>query len=145
MVTKKLLTQKQEDFCLNYVKLRNGTNAAINAGYSPSTSHSIATENLQKPAIIQRITALRQIKSDDTIATETERKQIATAIIREQIKTPVTAKEQIMAIKELNLMGGDYAPARTDHTFNGEWLTETLLKLRGYQVPALKEGEDATE
>jgi len=46
------LTEKQEAFCIEYLRCRfNGTQAAINAGYSPRSAASIADENLRKPEI----------------------------------------------------------------------------------------------
>ncbi|MFN8502350.1 terminase small subunit [Kouleothrix sp.] len=45
------LTLKQKLFCDWYLKLANGTQAAIKAGYSEHTAQSIATENLTKPLI----------------------------------------------------------------------------------------------
>lgn len=45
------LTKKQEDFVKYYVKEKNGTKAAIKAGYSKRTADVIASENLEKPRI----------------------------------------------------------------------------------------------
>ncbi|MEK7764378.1 MAG: terminase small subunit [Nitrospirota bacterium] len=66
------LTPKQQRFVQEYAVDLNGTQAAIRAGYSPKTARSIASENLQRPAVKQAIkTALR---------TGTERLQKLTAI-----------------------------------------------------------------
>jgi phage terminase small subunit len=53
------LTDKQELFCKEYIIDLNGTQAAIRAGYSEKTARAIATENLAKPNIQDRITELR--------------------------------------------------------------------------------------
>jgi phage terminase small subunit len=45
------LTLKQKLFCDWYIKLANGTQAAIRAGYSEKTAAKIASENLIKPDI----------------------------------------------------------------------------------------------
>ena len=45
------LTDKQQRFCDEYLKDYNGTRAAIRAGYSEISAHSIASENLMKPEI----------------------------------------------------------------------------------------------
>ena len=45
------LTPKQKQFCIEYLKDFNGTQAAIRAGYSEKTAYSIAEENLRKPEI----------------------------------------------------------------------------------------------
>lgn len=51
------LTDKQHMFVLEYVKDFNATQAAIRAGYSGKTAHSIGTENLRKPAIKEALDA----------------------------------------------------------------------------------------
>ena len=57
----KKLTKKQDFFCRNYVSNgHNGTKAAIDAGYSTNTAKQIATENLSKPYINERIKELEQ-------------------------------------------------------------------------------------
>jgi PBSX family phage terminase large subunit len=54
------LTIKQELFCRYYVKYRNATRAAIEAGYSAKTADVIGIENLGKPMIKYRIYDLKQ-------------------------------------------------------------------------------------
>lgn len=64
----KKLTQKEDDFCFHYVNdvenMYNGTQAALSAGYSQNTAGSIASENLKKPHIRDRITELIEEKKD---------------------------------------------------------------------------------
>jgi phage terminase small subunit len=50
------LRSKQARFVQEYLIDRNGTQAAIRAGYSPRTAHVIAAELLTKPNIRQEIT-----------------------------------------------------------------------------------------
>lgn len=57
------LTPKQELFCKEYLIDLNGTQAAIRAGYSEKTARSVASENLTKPDIQERIFALREKRS----------------------------------------------------------------------------------
>lgn len=45
------LTSKQKRFIEEYLIDLNATQAAIRAGYSPATAHSIGSENLKKPEI----------------------------------------------------------------------------------------------
>lgn len=52
------LTEKQEMFCLEFVKDLNATQAAIRAGYSESSAKEIASENLTKPNISARIKSI---------------------------------------------------------------------------------------
>lgn len=54
-----VLTKKQELFCKYYVSNgHNGTQAAIQAGYSENTAGVQANENLKKPNIIEMIKQL---------------------------------------------------------------------------------------
>lgn len=59
------LTLKQKLFCDWYIKLANGTQAAIRAGYSEHTANRIASENLSKPDIKayikKRMTELEEV------------------------------------------------------------------------------------
>lgn len=59
------LTEMQRLFCLYFVKLKNATQAAINAGYSPATAYSIGHENLKKPDIRAEINRLRTRLSNE--------------------------------------------------------------------------------
>lgn len=54
------LTDKQERFCQEYLIDLNGTQAAIRAGYSEDTAKVIASENLTKPYIKERIKTLQE-------------------------------------------------------------------------------------
>lgn len=51
------LTERQRRFIEEYLMDRNGTQAAIRAGYSAKTAKAIAAENLTKPAIRRVIDA----------------------------------------------------------------------------------------
>ena len=53
------LTPKQDRFCLEYVTDLNATQAAIRAGYSVTTANRIASQNLSKLVIQERIAALQ--------------------------------------------------------------------------------------
>ena len=53
------LTEKQRRFVQNYLITGNGTQSAIDAGYSPRTAQEIASENLTKP-MIQKAMASHQ-------------------------------------------------------------------------------------
>jgi phage terminase small subunit len=68
------LTDKQIRFCEEYLIDLNATQAAIRAGYSQRTAGSIGDENLKKPEIKARISAMQaelaernKVKADDVI------------------------------------------------------------------------------
>ena len=54
----KPLNSKQNLFCYEYLQDRNGTQAAIRAGYSTDSAKEIASENLTKPNIKAKINKL---------------------------------------------------------------------------------------
>lgn len=125
------LTIKQEKFITSYIQLGNATKAAILAGYSPKTAYSIANENLKKPEIQLRLTELRAsfiADSKGKIADRIERLETLTELMRESIKVPITAKEKVMAIGEVNKMLGDYAPEK--HAVLGDIVIEVVYKER---------------
>ena len=53
------LTDKQEQFCQEYLIDLNGTQAAIRAGYSKNSANDIAAQNLAKPNIQARVAELK--------------------------------------------------------------------------------------
>ena len=54
------LEDKQERFCQEYIIDLNATQAAIRAGYSPKTARQIASQNLSKLNIQERISELKK-------------------------------------------------------------------------------------
>ena len=50
------LTPKQKLFCEAYLRTLNGTQSALEAGYSKASASTIASENLKKPNINKYIT-----------------------------------------------------------------------------------------
>lgn len=55
------LNAKQRAFTVEYMKDKNGTQAAIRAGYSEKTAYSQAWELLRKPEIIEAIAELEKV------------------------------------------------------------------------------------
>jgi len=104
------LNQRQERFCLEYFTTGNATQAAKTSGYSKKTAVKIASENLTKPAILERLRLLREAATVECVATVIKRKEKLTEIIQNPLPSKVSAKERILAIAELNKMEGDYAP-----------------------------------
>ena len=79
------LTQKQDNFCLLYFKLGNASEAALQAGYSARSIRNIASVNLTKANIIERIQELRDKAEDASVANVLERQQILTEIARARL------------------------------------------------------------
>lgn len=59
------LTKKMIDFCTEYVKCRNATESALNAGYSFSYAHKKSYLLLENEAIQERIIEIEQTYFDD--------------------------------------------------------------------------------
>jgi len=55
MPLRNTLTKKQERFLEEYVKDRNGVQAAIRAGYSEKSAHNISMSNLAHPVIASKL------------------------------------------------------------------------------------------
>jgi phage terminase small subunit len=104
----KTLTAKQEKFCINFLLSNNATDAAIKAGYSKDTAVVIASQNLTKTNIKNRLKELRDRTESAKVMTVQERKEMLTLIAR------FGGKLSIPAIAELNKMGGDYTPTNNE-------------------------------
>jgi len=64
------LTEKQEQFCQEYLIDFNGGAAAIRAKYSKKTAYEIAYENLRKPQIQTRLAELMKARAKRTEITQ---------------------------------------------------------------------------
>jgi phage terminase small subunit len=84
------LTQKQETFCINYFESGNATEAAIKAGYSKRTAVVIASNNLTKIKVINRLQELRDAVASEKIMGVTERKERLSEIARARLTDYVT-------------------------------------------------------
>ena len=115
----KKLTQKQENFTLNLFKGMTQREAYTNAGYSSGYAIEVLDTNASVLAnsnkILLRLKELRGQTEDDTVLTVLQRKQRLTEITKKDIKAPVTAKESILAIGELNKMDHIYTEPVTEN------------------------------
>jgi phage terminase small subunit len=92
------LTEKQEQFCQEYVIDFNATQAAIRVGYSEKTAKEIGYENLTKPHIIKRkneLIVLRMGEDREELQARTvnELKAIAFSNITSDINIVTKEKE----------------------------------------------------
>lgn len=76
------LTEKQKRFCDEYLIDLNATQAAIRAGYSEKTAHSIGAENLTKPEIQKCLSEKMAEKDSKLIAEQNEVLQYLTSVLR---------------------------------------------------------------
>jgi phage terminase small subunit len=95
------LTAKQQSFINEYFKDFNAKEAAIRAGYSEASAHSIGWENLNKPYLRQEIDRRIELYSMGA----NERLTVLSDIAR--AKEEKTA-DRLKAIEMLGKLAGDY-------------------------------------
>ena len=99
------MISKQERFCQEYVRLNNGTQAAINAGYAKSGARTEASRMLAKPNIAARVAELQaEIKARTMLDVE-RRMEILAKIATEEYESQ---NDRMRAIDLLNKMTGEY-------------------------------------
>ena len=102
------MTERQENFCLEYAKCGNATQAYMASGYSVKdgkTAKVNASRLLTNANVKARIEELRaQIKSAKILTIE-QRKEILTDIAND---TESTKQDKVKAIDTLNKMDGVY-------------------------------------
>lgn len=89
------MTHKQRRFIDEYLISRNGTEAAIKAGYSEKIAAKSSSENLNKPKIQEAIAARLKELEKPTIATIDEVLEKLTAILRQEATEEVVAVDPI--------------------------------------------------
>lgn len=113
------LSNKQQLFCEEYMVDLNATQAAIRAGYSKKTSHSIGAENLTKPEINSYVTELKakrnarvELKQDEVLK---ELKLFAYSDITETMELTFTEIKELPV--EIRRMICSFK--KTETTFDG--------------------------
>lgn len=99
------LTPKQEMFCHEYLVDLNGAAAAVRAGYSEKTANRIASENLSKPDIMERVTELKRERVEKVART-------AQDVLNDIIAVTAQAREEgdlKTALKGLELQGKHFS------------------------------------
>lgn len=101
----KPLTTKQEKFCQYYVKLNNGKQAAIKAGYSKKGAEATASQTLRLANVAKRIKELRDRQARPSIASGAEVMELLTKMARGEIKDEVgleiSPSDRLKALTEL--------------------------------------------
>lgn len=96
------LTAKQERFCREYIIDLNATRAAIRAGYSEKTANRIASENLSKLDIQEKI---RQLQQKIEARTEITQDKVLNELANIGFAEPSKQIRVIDKIKALELLG----------------------------------------
>lgn len=99
------LTTKQEKFCQYYVKMNNGKQAAIKAGYSKKGAEATASQTLRLANVAKRIKELRDRQARPSIASGAEVMELLTKMARGEIKDEVgleiSPSDRLKALTEL--------------------------------------------
>lgn len=103
-MSEKKLTPKQERFCYEYAASGNAYQAALTAGYPARSARSIASENLTKPNIVEKIKEITQSRTTELIMKVERRKEKLSQLADKSEDENVV----IRAIDTLNKMDGLY-------------------------------------
>lgn len=122
------LTPKQEAFCQNVFAGMSQYQAYLAAGYSGEGLRDTIDHNAYLLAnstqIVTRLAELRKPLQTRARLTLEERLDILAEIAKDTHKSPVTAKEKVLAIAEITKTLGDYAPEK--HAFLGDLVIEVV-------------------
>ena len=120
-----LTDSKKEAFINAFILTgcKEGTKAAIQAGYSPKTAAQQASRLLKDVKVQQAIAEQKKLSTKLFIKSKEQKllwlEEIAKACMRaDDEKGMVNAQSAISAIKEHNVMQGDNAPTETVNTHN---------------------------
>lgn len=120
------LTPKQAAFVREYLKDRNGTQAAIRAGYSLKTAGAIATENLAKPLIAAAIGSATKVVAEKT---ETEAEWVRRRL-KEEADDFSEFSSHSARIKALELVGKINGVFEKDNEQKAKPLVQLALFLK---------------
>jgi len=137
-----LKNSRHELFVQAIVKGMSQTDAAIEAGYKKSRAKQTGHRLVTYGYIIKRREELSKLAISDTVMTVKQRKERLTGLANETNRQPVTAKEIVQSIAELNKMDGVYAEGATVNIDNrkveiivssetAKKLTEQIIKGEG--------------
>jgi len=115
------LTARQERFCQEYINCLNGTEAAIKAGYSAKVANRIATENLSKLVIVNRLKELQKPLAEKLNITRDDILKEYQALYKsEPDGFLVKHSDRLKALELTAKMLGFNEPDRLDLTTKGE-------------------------
>ncbi len=125
---KPLKNARHEKFVLNLVKGMTQTQAAIEAGYTPSRARFTGRDLATNSHIIARREELQESTASKDVLTVTQRKERLSELASENNKGQfgLNRSPNITAIAELNKMEGSYAPEK--HAILGDILIEVVYR-----------------
>lgn len=127
----KRLTQKEERFCVEYIKTGNATQSALKAGYAESTARNEAEKILRRAHIAERIGELTQAQHSADIADIQEVMSYLSGVMRGQVRDAFgldpSLQERTRAAQELMRR---YAAADQRHSGALAKLDDMLTEFR---------------
>ncbi len=81
----KVLTKRQEAFCIKYFETGVVERAAVAAGYSRRSAKDAGSGNLRKPLVMAKLNELRKRAEDEAVIRVVERKRMLSEIARGRI------------------------------------------------------------
>jgi len=135
---------RQELFCLAIFKGMTQTDAAIKAGYSKPRARCTGYRLATYGHITARILELGEEIKTDAIMPVKERKERLSQLAREDVRQPLTCKEVVLSVAELNKMDHIYTQPVTEQKVIVQ--TSIFILPSGERLTArqLKEGVDET-
>lgn len=123
----------KDDFAREFILTgcKNGTQAAISAGYSEKTAAAAASRLLKDVNVIKTINEYKKASLKKYIWTKEEKllkleKIVEKAMLDDPEKGMINMQSAIAAIKEHNLMQGDNAPTESNSNLT---VNDTLASL----------------
>jgi phage terminase small subunit len=95
-----MLTDKQEQFCQEYLVDNNASKSAKRAGYSPRSAKAIACELMAKPYIKERIAGLMKNRAERLRITQDLVLNGLAAIVKEDIRNFVSFKPNMITVTD---------------------------------------------
>jgi phage terminase small subunit len=122
------LTARQERFCQEYINCLNGTEAAIKAGYSAKVANRIATENLSKLVIVNRLKELQKPLAEKLNITRDDILKEYQALYKsEPDGFLVKHSDRLKALELTAKMLGFNEPDKLDLTTKGESIQPSVV------------------
>ncbi len=136
------LTAKQHAFVEEYLVDMNATQAAIRAGYSPKTAHTIGHENLSKPDIGA---ALQKARAERSERTEITADWILKSLKLNAEKALKADEGSSVANRALELLGKHVGMFKDDAAVQVNVVNPGRQPLDGDALEALLTAEDKAE
>ena len=115
----------------------------VEVGKELRLSHQLGYVWRRRLDIMQRIAEIKAQSADSAVMARVKRLERLSTIAEMEVKQPITAKEAVMAVAEINKMLGDYAPQK--HQVAGEVVFRVIYDDAPKQLAYDAEAEEVEE